>query len=118
MAVAEPPADADAVTRGVAVFVELMMSDPLLSWAFEGVDDAGIQKHALAFVIAALGGPDLYVGRGMREVHAPFALRNEHFDVAVAHLVTALGEAGISSDVVANLAVRLEPLRGQIVTAL
>ena len=113
----ELPADADAVSRGVTLFLNRMLEDPLLGWTFEGVDEAGLQRHALAFVVAALGGPDLYIGRGMREVHARFALRNEHFDAAVDHLLVSLREVGISEGVTGDLAVRLEPLRGQIVSA-
>src|ERR1700710_25928 len=107
-------ANADAVSRGVTLFLTSMMSDPLLSWTFDGIDEAGLQRHALAFVVAALGGPDLYLGRGMRDVHKRFALRNEHFDAAVDHLLDALREVGISDGVTSDLAVRLEPLRSQI----
>jgi len=113
----ELPANADAVGRGVMLFVGRMMSDPLLSWAFDGVDQAGLERHAKAFVVAALGGPDLYIGRGMREAHERFALRNEHFDVAVDHLLDSLREAGISEGVLSDLAIRIEPLRSQIVSS-
>lgn len=113
----ELPADADAVSRAVTLFLTRMNDDPLLGWAFEGVDQASLQRHAQAFVIAALGGPDLYLGRGMREVHERFELRNEHFDRAVDHLLDSLREVGISDGVTADLVMRLEPLRSQIVTA-
>jgi hemoglobin len=111
------PADADTVSRGVTVFLRRMLEDPLLAWTFADVDQAGLQRHAFAFVVAALGGPDQYLGRGMREVHARFALRNEHFDAAVDHLLYSLREVGISDGVTADLVARLEPLRSQIVTA-
>lgn len=117
MAATELPADADAVGRGVTLFLASMMNDPLLNWTFDGVDQPGLQRHAQAFVVAALGGPDLYLGRGMREVHARYGLRNEHFDAAVDHLLVALHEVGVSEGVTSDLAVRLEPLRSQIVSA-
>jgi hemoglobin len=113
----ELPADADSVGRAVTLFLNRMLDDPLLGWTFDGVDSAGLQRHAVAFVVAALGGTDQYLGRGMREVHARFALRNEHFDAAVDHLMFSLREVGISDGVTADLAARLEPLRSQIVTA-
>jgi hemoglobin len=117
MADNELPADADAVSRGVNLFLQRMNDDPKLAWAFEGIDEAGLQRHALAFVVAALGGPDLYLGRGLREAHARFALRNEHFDAAVDHLLDSLRNVGISDGVTSDLAARLEPLRSQVVTA-
>jgi hemoglobin len=113
----ELPADADAVSRGVALFLHRMVTDPLLAWTFDGVDSARVEKHAQAFVVAALGGPDLYLGRDLHAVHERFALRNEHFDVAVVHLLDSLREVGISDSVISELAIRLEPLRSQIVTA-
>jgi hemoglobin len=117
MAETTPSSNADSVAIGVALFLQSLLDDPLLSWAFDGVDQVQLQRHALAFVIAALGGPDLYDGREMHAVHESFHLRNEHFDAAVDHLIASLGKAGISEGVLASLAVRLEPLRGQIVTA-
>jgi hemoglobin len=99
------------------MFLTRMREDPLLSWTFEGVDQDQLYRHALAFVVAALGGPDLYIGRDLRTVHAQFALTNRHFDVAVVHLVDSLREAGISEGVLGALAIRLEPLRKQIVSA-
>jgi hemoglobin len=94
-----------------------MLDDPLLGWTFEGVDQEQLHRHALAFVVAALGGPDLYSGRGLHDVHRRFDLTDKHFDTAVVHLIDSLREAGISEGVLAELAIRLEPLRKQIVSA-
>jgi hemoglobin len=112
----ESPADAASVARGVKLFVQRMGSDPLLAWAFDDVDEDALHRHALAFVVAALGGPDLYLGRELRTVHARFELGNQHFDAAVEHLVGSLRGAGISDGVLNDLAIRLEPLRSQIVS--
>jgi hemoglobin len=109
--------DADSVERGVGLFVQRMLDDPLLAWTFEGVNQAALQRHAFAFVIAALGGPDLYLGRDLYTVHQRFNLGNAHFDAAVVHLTDSLRDAGISEGVLAELAIRLEPLRAQIVSA-
>jgi hemoglobin len=113
----ELPADATSVARGVRLFVQRMIDEPKLAWAFVDVDEEALHRHALAFVVAALGGPDLYVGRGLRSAHERFALRNEHFDAGVEQLIVALREAGISQGVLDELAIRLEPLRSQIVSA-
>jgi hemoglobin len=108
---------AESVSRGVQAFLESMLADPLLAWTFEGVDQDQLYRHALAFVVAALGGPDLYLGRDLHQVHERFKLTNKHFDVAVIHLTDSLRDAGISEGVLAELAIRLEPLRRQIVAA-
>ena len=117
MVYSELPADAASVSRGVSLFLERMRNDPKLSWAFDDFDEDAFHRHSVAFVVAALGGPDLYLGRGLGTVHERLALGNEHFDVAVEHLISALREAGISDGVLDDLALRLEPLRSQIVSA-
>jgi hemoglobin len=106
---------AESVSRGVRLFLEHMLADPLLSWTYEGIDQEQLHRHALAFVVAALGGPDLYIGRDLHRVHERFTLTDKHFDAAVVHLIESLREAGISDGVLADLAIRLEPLRRQIV---
>jgi hemoglobin len=108
------PSSADSASRGVTLFLARMLADPTLSWTFEGVNQDRLQRHALAFVVAALGGPDRYLGR---TVHQRFELTDTHFDTAVDHLVQSLREAGISGGVIGELAVRLEPLRRSIVSA-
>ena len=117
MVYSELPADAASVARGVRLFVQRMIDEPKLAWAFVDVDQEALHRHALAFVVAALGGPDLYVGRGLRNAHERLALRNEHFDAGVEQLIISLREAGISEGVLDELAIRLEPLRSQIVSA-
>jgi hemoglobin len=117
MSETEATSDADSLERGVALFLQRMLDDPLLGWTFEGIDQARLQRHALAFVIAALGGTDPYLGRDLNKVHERFHLGNAHFDAAVVHLTDSLRDAGISGGVLAELAIRLEPLRAQIVTA-
>ena len=103
--------------RAIGLFLKRMLADPTLGWAFEGVNDCVLQRHARAFVFAALGGPDLYIGRDLRMVHERLKLTNAHFDDAVAHLVDSLREVGIADGVLAQLATRLEPLRVLIVAS-
>jgi hemoglobin len=116
MTTAAPGADAEAVARAIQLFLEKMTSDEFLSWAFEGVDAADVQRHARAFVIAALGGPDLYIGRNMRDVHSRFLLTDAHFDRAVEHLLASFTGVGMAGSLTVTLAARLEPLRRQIVS--
>jgi hemoglobin len=117
MVYSELPADAASVAHGVRLFVQRMIDEPKLAWAFVGVEQEALHRHALAFVVAALGGPDLYLGRDLRTVHQRFSLRNEHFDAGVEQLIVSLREAGISQGVLGELAIRLEPLRSQIVSS-
>lgn len=93
-----------------------MLDDPTFGWTFEGVNRVVMQRHALAFAAAGLGNPDLYRGRDLWAVHERFGLGDEHFDTADVHLVDSLCNGGISDGVLAELAIRLEPLRVLIVS--
>ncbi|MCU1508654.1 MAG: globin [Glaciihabitans sp.] len=110
------PAGADVVSRAITIFAERLRADGKLAWSFEGSDTARMHSHARAFVIAALGGPDLYVGRDLRTTHESLRLRDEHFDAAVVHLAASFHEAGMDESLITALAARLEPLRRQIVS--
>jgi hemoglobin len=116
MSESDVTADAGSVERGIALFVTRMVDDPLLGWTFTGISQVLVQRHSLAFVVAALGGPDAYLGHDLRTVHERFNLTNDHFDRAVIHLIESLREVGISDGVLADVAIRLEPLRPLIVT--
>jgi hemoglobin len=107
--------DAEAVGRAITIFLDRLLTDEPLARTFDGMDVERVHRHTKAFVIAALGGPDLYVGRDLRTVHVPLRLRDEHFDSAVSHLVMSLREVGLADNLTAALAARLEPLRRQIV---
>jgi hemoglobin len=109
--------DADAVGRAVTIFLNRLLDDESLGRYFDGIDLARVHKHTRAIVIAALGGPDLYSGRDMRSVHAPFHLHDRDFDAAVDHLVASLREVGLGESLTSALGARLEPLRRQIVAA-
>jgi hemoglobin len=109
--------DAFSVSRAVPIFLDRLLADERVAWAFEGFDYDRVNRHTRAFLIAALGGPDLYLGRDMRAVHTPLHLRDEHFDIAVEHLVASLVEVGTAESLASALAARLEPLRSQIVSA-
>jgi hemoglobin len=107
--------DAEAVGRAITIFLDRLLADDLLAPSFDGIDLERVHRHARALVIAALGGPDHYMGRDMRAVHLPLRLCDEHFDAAVAHLVVSLRAVGLADALATALAARLEPLRGQIV---
>jgi hemoglobin len=109
--------DAGAIAEGVSLFLQRMVSDEFVSWAFEGVELKRVEKHARAIVVAALGGPDLYAGRDLTVVHTGLNLRDAHFDRAIDHLTASLVDVGISDSVILTLGPRLEPLRRQIVQA-
>jgi hemoglobin len=107
------PANVAAV---VDRFYELVVHDPALLHYFEGVNLRRLKMHQRQFLTAALGGPEPYEGRGLRDAHARLGISDEHFTRVVTHLVHALGEFHVDPDTIQAIGRKLAPLRSQIVT--
>ncbi|MDY6997517.1 MAG: group 1 truncated hemoglobin [Actinomycetota bacterium] len=103
-----------AVTAAVDDFYRRVIGDPVLAPHFDGIDMKRLQGHQRSFLAAALGGPEPYPGRAMHDVHAPFALPPEHFDLVVDHLVATLADLGIGNDTIDAVGARLAPVKNEI----
>ncbi|MFC5500787.1 group 1 truncated hemoglobin [Lysinimonas soli] len=105
----------DAIRTAVDIFDARMTSDPVLAHYLASIDMSHLRAHQKAFLLAALGGPDLYTGRDMRAAHQGLGISDTEFDLAMGHLAVALREANVSDDVISGIARRLASLRQQIV---
>jgi hemoglobin len=76
-----------------------------------------LRRHQVAFLSAATGGPQPYVGPDLAAAHAGRGIKDEHFDRVVEHLVATLTDAGVTSVVVDETVTALAPLRSSIVDA-
>lgn len=117
MSVYDEVGGAAAVKAAVTVFYDRVTADPDLAQWFENVDLTRLKAHQRAFLAAALGGPELFSGRGLAEAHAGLAITPEAFDAVVEHLATSLHDLGVEDDVIARVRDRLDALRGEVVTA-
>lgn len=108
----------DAVLRpAITLFYRKIFQDASLLPFFDGVDRDRLEAHQLAFITQALGGPDGYDGRTLRDVHAGYSIEQRHFDVLALHMEVAFLEMGVEQELV-NEAVRtLRALSGDIVNA-
>ena len=68
------------------MFYQRVLDDPELSGFFDGVDMSRLRAHQRAFVTAALGGPELFVGRSLRNAHAGLRIDNRAFDAVAEQL--------------------------------
>ena len=103
-----------AMTAAVDDFYRRVMADPALSPYFDGIDMRGLKSHQRAFISAAIGGPEPYVGRSMREAHALFDIQPEHFDRVVHHLVNTLADLGVADLIIDAVGAKLAPLKAEI----
>lgn len=105
-----------AVAAVVEIFYARVLADPALAPYFEGIDMARLATHQRRFVGQALGSTRPYSGRSMRRAHAGLGVTDAAFDKVVGHLAASLAEAGVADDTIGQIAAKLTPLRGEIVT--
>ncbi|MCE3555009.1 group 1 truncated hemoglobin [Pseudonocardia sp. RS11V-5] len=105
---------ADAVAAAVDRFYVRVLGDPALVGYFDGIDMKRLKAHQRSFVAAAIGGPELYSGRPMKEAHARFRIQPDHFDLVVGHLVATLTELGVPAETIGQIGEKLAPLKSEI----
>jgi hemoglobin len=99
----------------VAVFYARVTADPELAPYFAGVDLDRLRSHQRAFLMAALGGPEIFTGRPLEAAHAGRGITDEHFDRLVDHLAATLGDLGGAPSDVAQVRERLDAMRTRVV---
>lgn len=104
-----------AVSAAVDIFYDKLMADSALSGYFEGYSVGKLKGHQRAFLVTALGGPEVYRGRSLGEAHAPLGVTSADFDKVVGHLVATLTELGVPGDTIAQIGALLGPTKSQIV---
>ncbi|KWX68110.1 group 1 truncated hemoglobin [Mycobacterium sp. NAZ190054] len=104
-----------AVTAAVDDFYRRVTGDPELTPYFEGVDMRRLKTHQRAFIAAAIGGPEPYRGRPMREAHSHLDVTAAHFDRVVGHLVQTLTDLGVSGTLIGQIGAKLAPLKDEVV---
>ncbi len=101
----------------VAEFYRRVLADPALAPFFAHVDMAALQAHQAAFLIQAMGGPNLYHGRDLKMAHVGLRIQKKDFYAVADHLVNTLSAMGVDEDTVGEVVDRLEPLSREIVNA-
>jgi len=105
-----------ALVAVVDDFYERVLADPQLAPFFAGANMPKLKGRQVEFFAAALGGPDLYQGGSMRQVHAGRGIGQADFDKVAFHLTHALSAAGVPGETVTQIAGVVLPLAGEIVS--
>ncbi|WP_343233451.1 group 1 truncated hemoglobin [Streptomonospora sp. PA3] len=92
-----------------------ILADPELAGFFTGTNLAKLKGRQVEFFCAALGGPDVYDGGAMDEVHRGRGIEQAHFDLVAAHLVDSLKAAGVPGPTVDEIVGVVAPLADDIV---
>lgn len=115
MSVFEQLGGEPAIAAAVDAFYDRMLDDPLIAPWFDGMDMANLKAHQRAYLAVALGGPEEYDGRSMRNAHAGLRITDEAYSRTIQHLSEALAEIGAEPALVRTVARRMELMRAAIV---
>jgi len=107
---------ADALTGVVDDFYARVLGDPLLEPFFAGINMARLKGRQVEFFTVALGGPPVYTGRPMADVHAGRGIGREHFAAVAGHLSGALLDAGVPAEIAEQIIGKVAALEGDIVS--
>lgn len=106
-----------ALSAVVDDFYERVLDDPQLAPFFAGASMPKLKGRQVEFFAAALGGPDVYEGRSMRQAHAGRGIGQADFDKVAVHLTGALAAAGVPAETIAQIAATITPLASEIVSS-
>ncbi len=105
-----------ALVAVVDDFYGRVLSDAQLAGFFAGANMPKLKGRQVEFFAAALGGPDLYQGASMRQVHAGRGISQADFDKVAFHLVGSLADAGVPRELITKIAAAIIPLADDIVS--
>ncbi len=105
-----------ALVAVVDDFYVRVLADQQLASFFAGVNMPKLKGRQVEFFAAALGGPDVYEGAGMREAQRGRGISQADFDKVAVHLTAALAAAGVPAQTIGQIAAAITPLAGDIVS--
>jgi len=105
-----------AIRATVTEFYQRVLADPLLAPFFKAKQMKNLEESQVAFFTSALGGPQIYTGKTMRDAHQHLKIQDKHFDAVAGHLVATLKHLGISSELIDEVVSKVAPLKAEIVS--
>lgn len=105
-----------ALVAVVDDFYRRVLDDPTLAGFFVGTNMGKLKGRQVEFFAQALGGPQVYQGPDMRQVHQGRGISQQDFDQVAAHLAASLTDAGAPADIVGTIISVVAPLASDIVS--
>lgn len=106
----------EALIMVVDDFYDRVLANPELAVFFNGTNMPRLKGMQVEFFTAALGGPDEYRGRSMKDVHRGRGINQHHFDLVAGHLTDALKAAGVPDETTDTIIGTIAPLADDIVS--
>jgi hemoglobin len=122
------------LTAIVDDFTTRVLADPRVNWERKGVTRGGLsfkrnesvawdpnpqnvanlKKHMRQFLALATGGPTVYEGRDMKDVHSGMHITNPEFDATIGDMKATLDKLQVPNDEQKELLAILESVRPQV----
>ncbi len=106
-----------AIDAAVDLFYRKVLADDRINSWFDGTDMEKQHAKQKTFLTVALGGPNNYSGKDMRDGHAHLVakgLNDSHFDAVVENLGATLTELGVPADLIGEAAAIVETTRNDV----
>ena len=104
----------NTVRRVVPIFYSKILQDKSINHFFHKIDMSKQIQKQHDFVTVALGGPNNYKGKDMREAHKNLNLVESDFDSVVGHLGATLTEIGCPENLIGQIAGALIGLKDEV----
>jgi hemoglobin len=101
----------------VEEFYNRVLADDSLNFLFKNTDMNKQRAHMTAFLVFALGGPNQYKGRSIKESHEGLNITSEQFDKVAFHLVETLKSFNVQQEHIDTILATIAPLKEEVVTA-
>ena len=99
----------------VDIFYDIIANDPRISSYFVGHSFEKIKHGQRAYITELIGGPKLYRGRTLEEIHVNLAIDDYLFDCYVQDAALALKQCGVSYELTDQVLMQLESVRAAVV---
>ena len=106
----------EGIHRIVATFVPLILADPRIKESFADSDLKRLAAKLEEQFCVLSGGPCVYKGKDMVEIHDGLNITNAQFNALTEDLQIAMERSGIATRVQNKLVATLAPMQRQIVT--
>ena len=99
----------------VEAFYGRVLADPELAPFFANTNMVWQKMRQVQFFTQAMGGPQIYKGKGMREAHKKMQIEARHFHLVAGHLIETLKSFEVSQADITSIVALVAPLESDIV---
>lgn len=86
------------LAKMIDYFYDQVLKDDTIKNFFSDIDMDRVRSHQTKFISYALGGPNQYTGKEMKEAHEGMNLNPKHFEAFISHFSKALDHFGVEKN--------------------